>query len=287
MTPIWRKPAIAALVLLLSFAMLNCGTTASEKTEKQNLEESVQTTPKSVNVTLETTYGNIGLELWPDIAPKTVDNFVKLGGEGFYNNTYFHRVIPDFMIQGGCPNTKNPDRSDDGSGSPGYKFEDECYAPGAELTGALENDADANIVWTTVVMPYMQSGVAIDVEIRDIIDACNQAQSFGPFRAKTVEFYKEKTGFTGKVTKKGDLIAPVAYGTLCMANSGPNTNGSQIFIVTKKDGAAWLNGKHTVFGKVISGMDIVHKIENLPRDSKDNPLADNQAVVSKVRIVRD
>ena len=71
-------------------------------------------------------------------------------------------------------------------------------------------------------------------------------------------------------------------GLLSMANAGKDTNGSQFFIVTKKPGASWLNGKHTVFGKVTKGMDIVHIIENLPKDSKDNPLADNQAVIKEI-----
>lgn len=270
------KPALYKVALLALILISACAINAEDK------EKSVY--PKAI---IETNQGNIELELWSDLTPKTVENFIKLAESDFYVGTYFHRVITDFMIQGGCPNTKNADRSDDGAGGPGYKFEDECYAAGPELTGAIENDADANTVWTTVVMPYMQSGVAVDVEIRDVIDACNQSQSFAPFRNHTVEFYKEKTGYSGKLTKKGELIAPVAYGTLCMANSGPNTNGSQIFIVTKADGASWLNGKHTVFGKVLTGMDIVHKIEKLPKDAKDNPLADNQAIVSKVRIVRD
>jgi cyclophilin family peptidyl-prolyl cis-trans isomerase len=67
-----------------------------------------------------------------------------------------------------------------------------------------------------------------------------------------------------------------------MANSGPNTNGSQFFIVTKKDGTAWLNGKHTVFGKVISGLNVVHEIEQLPRDARDNPKAENQAFITGI-----
>ncbi|HOT40290.1 MAG TPA: peptidylprolyl isomerase, partial [Candidatus Syntrophosphaera thermopropionivorans] len=69
-----------------------------------------------------------------------------------------------------------------------------------------------------------------------------------------------------------------------MANAGPNTNGSQFFIVTKKDGTPWLNGRHTVFGKVVNGMDVVHKIENLPRDGNDNPLEGNQAFINKIII---
>ena len=270
------KPAIFKLALMALILITACAVKAEDK------EKSVH--PKAI---IETNQGTIELELWNDLTPKTVQNFITLAENDFYVGTYFHRVIPDFMIQGGCPNTKNDNRNDDGTGDPGYKFEDECNAPGGALTGAIEDDETANTVWTEIVMPYMQSGVPIDVEIQSVIDACNQSNSFTPFRNHPVEFYIEKTGYSGTLTTKGALVAPVAYGTLCMANSGPNTNGSQFFIVTKKDGAAWLNGKHTVFGKVLSGMDIVHKIEGLPRDSKDNPLAENQAIVSKVRIVKD
>ncbi len=116
--------------------------------------------------TFHTSEGTIELELFPDDAPKTVENFTKLAGEGFYDGLIFHRVIPDFMIQGGCPEGT-------GTGGPGYKFED--------------------------------------------------------------EFNDHK----------------VERGALAMANAGPNTNGSQFFIVTT-DAAPWLDGKHTVFGKVTS-----------------------------------
>ncbi len=242
------------------------------------------TNPK---VIIQTNQGDVELELWPQIAPKTVDNFIKLAESDYYVGTYFHRVIPDFMIQGGCPNTKNADRSDDGRGGPGYKFEDECYGKGAPLTGTITTEEDANTVLTKVVIPYLQSGKPVDTEVQAVIDACNAANSFGPFMQKTVEFYTEKCGYQGSLTRKGELLATVDYGTICMANSGPNTNGSQFFIVTKKPGASWLNGKHTVFGKVLSGMDIVHKIEQLPRDSADNPLAANQAIVSKVLVVKE
>jgi cyclophilin family peptidyl-prolyl cis-trans isomerase len=135
--------------------------------------------------TLHTNHGAIELELFEDDAPKTVDNFVKLSKDGFYDGITFHRVIPDFMIQGGCPRG-------DGTGGPGYQFEDE------------PNDHR------------------------------------------------------------------VARGALAMANSGPDTNGSQFFIVTT-DAAPWLDGKHTVFGRVASGMDVVDEISGVDRDGSDRP----------------
>ena len=135
---------------------------------------------------MHTSEGPVELELFPDDAPKTVENFTKLAGEGYYDGITFHRVIPDFMIQGGCPRG-------DGTGGPGYEFEDE----------------------------------------------------FNEHR--------------------------VVRGALAMANAGPNTNGSQFFIVTAAD-ASWLDGKHTVFGRVVSGQDVVDRISLVARDGADRPL---------------
>ena len=135
--------------------------------------------------TLQTSEGAIEVELFPDDAPKTVENFEKLSREGFYQGVIFHRVIPDFMIQGGDP-------TGTGMGGPGYEFEDE----------------------------------------------------FNDHR--------------------------VVRGALAMANAGPNTNGSQFFIVTAEE-ASWLDGKHTVFGRVTSGMDVVDRISQAERDANDRP----------------
>ena len=148
------------------------------------------------NATLHTNHGAIDIELYPDDAPKTVENFVKLAGDGFYDGVIFHRVIPDFMIQGGDP-------TGTGSGGPGYTFEDEA------------ND-------------------------------------------KRVE-----------------------RGALAMANAGPNTNGSQFFIVTT-DAAPWLDGKHTVFGRVTNGMDVVDAISAVDRDSSDKPV--DTVVIERIEL---
>jgi peptidyl-prolyl cis-trans isomerase B (cyclophilin B) len=137
---------------------------------------------------MTTNHGDIVLELFDEDAPKTVGNFRKLAEDGYYDGLIFHRVIPDFMIQGGCPQGT-------GTGGPGYTFEDEINEH--------------------------------------------------------------------KVTR----------GALAMANAGPNTNGSQFFIVTV-DQAPWLDGKHTVFGKVTGGMDVVDKLESLPTDGRDRPRED-------------
>jgi cyclophilin family peptidyl-prolyl cis-trans isomerase len=137
------------------------------------------------NATMHTSHGAIELELFDADAPKTVDNFVKLTRQGFYDGLMFHRVIPDFMIQGGCPRG-------DGTGGPGYQFEDE------------------------------------------------------PNEHRLVR------------------------GALAMANAGPDTNGSQFFIVTAGE-CPWLDGKHTVFGRVADGMDVADTISTLPSDAQDRP----------------
>jgi cyclophilin family peptidyl-prolyl cis-trans isomerase len=139
-------------------------------------------------VTLNTTEGPIKVQFFDEDAPKTVGNFKKLASQGFYDGIIFHRVIKDFMIQGGCPQGT-------GTGGPGYEFEDEI----------------------------------------------NQHK--------------------------------IERGKLAMANRGPNTNGSQFFIVTV-DAAPWLDGKHTVFGEVTEGMDVIDRIEATDTDGRDKPVDD-------------
>ncbi len=267
------------VILILGLTLLYTQSKSQVASEKENpVKESAQKTVKTI---ISTTYGDIELALWPDLAPKTVQNFIKLAGEGFYTNTYFHRVIPDFMIQGGCPNTRDDDRSNDGTGDPGYKFEDECYEDGEILTGKLKNETDAELVWSQLIIPYMQENRSPNPAIASVVNACQEARSLQPLMAESIEFYQEACSYTEPIRAR-ILKAPVLYGAIAMANSGPNTNGSQFFIVTKKDGTPWLNGKHTVFGKVISGMDVVLQIEQLPRDSRDNPNPENQAFITGV-----
>jgi peptidyl-prolyl cis-trans isomerase B (cyclophilin B) len=134
---------------------------------------------------MHTNQGVVELELFDEDAPKTVENFRKLAGDGFYDGVVFHRVIPDFMIQGGDP-------TGTGTGGPGYTFEDEI------------NDHK------------------------------------------------------------------VERGALAMANAGPDTNGSQFFVVTA-EATPWLDGKHTVFGRVTSGMDVVDAISQVETDAQDKP----------------
>ncbi len=163
--------------------------------------------PDTIKVTMITIRGDIVLELYPKVAPKTVANFIKLTQDKFYDGTKFHRVIADFMIQGGDPLSKTDDPRV-GSGGPGYTFEDEINF---KSLGAPD-------------------------------DLIAQYEALG---------YKYNDTFQS---------LPVDPGYIAMANAGPNTNGSQFFIVTTKP-QQHLYGKHTVFGKVISGMDVVLKIK--------------------------
>jgi len=177
-----RIPFMSTLIkpfalIIAAFLLVGCGTSSS-------YSSSPQTQMSPVTAVLVTSLGEITLELYPEKAPKTVENFLTLSREGFYNGTKFHRVIRDFMIQGGDPNTKEGSVDTWGRGGPGYTFADEFN----------------------------------DIELR--------------------------------------------RGILAMANAGPNTNGSQFFIITA-DGTPWLQGKHTAFGRVIAGYDVVQAIESV------------------------
>ena len=159
-------------------------------------------------VVIETEKGDIKLELYPKVAPKTVENFIKLTNDEFYDGTTFHRVVEDFVIQGGDPLTKDDDPSNDGTGGPGYTFEDEINPKSLGLT----------------------------------LD-----------ETKTLE----KLGYKYRYDIDSISHEP---GVISMANSGPDTNGSQFFIVTTQTQPD-LNGRHTAFGRVYEGMDVVLNIE--------------------------
>jgi len=173
------------LKTLMLFCCLFVNSTVSANEE---IVESV-----TVNVVIETKFGNIELILFPEVAPGHVENFLKLAKSGFYDGTIFHRVIPGFMIQGGDPNSKGTNRSNHGTGGPGY---------------------------------------SIDAEFND---------------------------------------KPHVRGTLSMARSrNPDSAGSQFFIVVKK--SSFLDNNYTVFGEVVSGMDVADKIVSQEKDARDNPI---------------
>ncbi|MDA3837644.1 MAG: peptidylprolyl isomerase [Candidatus Delongbacteria bacterium] len=290
------------ITVVMMFLFISCSNdqkvSDSKETETkatENKKEVVETIKSTVNpiALIETNLGNIKVELLPKIAPKTVANFIGLATgtkewsdpksnqkvrKPFYDGLIFHRVIKDFMIQGGCP-------LGTGTSGPGYKFEDECFdTTGKELkSGKIEDDFIAGEMFRRVIMPYLQrtNEGTRDKEIQMILERCDQVKSGEPIMEYPIEWYLEKTGHKAKFIPSV-LKAQVKYGVIAMANSGPNTNGSQFFIVTNKEGAKWLDGKHTVFGRVIEGMDVVHKIENVEKDKGDKPVED--VVMTKVSI---
>lgn len=282
------------LTLAIVFIFLMSCQQKNEATSKTAEKENNTTESVKPVATIETSLGTIKIELWPDIAPKTVENFIGLANgtkewtdpvtnekvkKPFYDGLIFHRVISDFMIQGGCPFGK-------GNGGPGYMFEDETYEQGEELKGEIKDEATAIQVFQKVIVPHLQAAgkdvSLINPEIKEIVDKVMAENKGDEIMKHTVEYFVEKTGYKGKVYAQGPVKASVQYGNIAMANSGPNTNGSQFFIVTKKDGTPWLDGKHTVFGKVIEGMDVVHKIESVEKGEQDKPVED--VVMIKVRV---
>lgn len=187
----------------------NSKITMNNETNNANSANVNAAIPESNTVfaVMDTNLGSIKFELFKADAPNTVANFIKLAEAGFYNGVKFHRVIKDFMIQSGDPNSKDNDWSNDGMGGPGYAFKDEINSH------------------------------------------------------------------------------RLVKGVLAMANAGPDTNGSQFFIVMA-DATPWLDGKHTAFGKVAEGMDVVLKIENAKTDKTrgDHPIED--IVIKSVKIIK-
>lgn len=273
---------ITAVAVLLVMAGACC---AKEKGEK------AMTSGKRPVVVMETSMGTVKIELWNDITPATVENFIGLATgtkewrdrsgsakkSNFYDGLIFHRVIKDFMIQGGCP-------LGTGTGDPGYRFQDECYDinESAAITGAINSEALALRIFNEVLVPYFRMTQNPDPELAAIVKECQVRQSGEPIMRHPVEYYLDRTGRTEPLKSQGKLLASVAYGTICMANSGPNTNGSQFFIVTKKEGCPWLDGKHTVFGRVIEGMDVIDAIGNVETGANDRPKKD--VTIKSVRV---
>lgn len=183
---------VVALALLFTFNYMSKSAKNNELSVNKN---SINMENKSVNgVILKTNVGIIEIDFFQDLAPKTVNNFIKLTEEGFYNGTKFHRIIPNFMIQGGDPLSKDDlAKAMWGTGGPGYTFADEIH----------------------------------------------------------------KENFN-------------SIGTISMANAGPNTNGSQFFINVADNN--FLDTKHTVFGKVTKGMDIVMGISQVETEDNDRPV---------------
>ena len=189
-------------ILSVLFFILSSSFAYGEETKKNLTKEEMKKMPET-KAMIETKFGNMEIRFFPDVAPKHVNNFIELAKKGFYDGTIFHRVIPGFMIQGGDPNSKSPDKSQHGMGGPGYMV---------------------------------------------------------------------KAEFNEKPHKRG---------TLSMARSGqPDSAGSQFFICVAD--APFLNKQYTVFGEVVSGMEVADKIVSQPRDPKDNP---NERIEMKVKVI--
>ena len=184
------------------FVIMNISSGFADDKQKPFTKKEIAKMAESRAV-IETKFGNMDLKFFPEVAPNHVNNFIELAKKGFYDGTTFHRIIPGFMIQGGDPNSKNPDKSQHGMGGPGYTV---------------------------------------------------------------------KAEFNEKPHKRG---------ILSMARSGhPDSAGSQFFICVAD--APFLNRQYTVFGEVISGMEVADKIVSQPRDQKDNP---NERIEMKIRII--
>lgn len=215
-----KKKLIFSIILLLSFALITTGcgndnkisgeVVESAKDINNNLKENNMETEKETNKIT----GTIKIELYKDKAPITAENFIDLVKAGKYDGAPFHRVIDDFMIQGGDFTNKN------GTGGHAAKYHEGYGDPEEESTWVIPD-----------------------------------------------EFEKSLTN---------------EYGAISMANAGPDTGGSQFFIIDAKEGTPWLDGKHAVFGKVVEGMDIVEEISETPTDSMDRPASD--VVMKKVSI---
>jgi len=192
--------AVALFLMMLFLA----GSAFAQPIHRKFTEEEIKKMAETTAI-IETRFGNIKLRFFPDVAPNHVNNFIELARKGFYDGTVFHRIIPGFMIQGGDPNSKGPDRAKYGTGNPGYTL---------------------------------------------------------------------KAEFNNRPHKRG---------TLSMARSSdPDSAGSQFFICVAD--APYLDGKYTVFGEVVSGMDVVDRIVNQPRDRRNNPY---DRVEMKIRIVEE
>ncbi len=329
--------------------------------------------PKTLVARMETSHGTIVMELFEEKTPITVENFVGLAegtktwttpegeekNDPFYNGLTFHRVIKDFMIQGGCPQGT-------GEGGPGYSFQDECYEGQMEplageivdedmagqvfsllilphlqanggsspipeiaelfeamnamrsfqplvgktvealqttlgseeplshfvptlspISGKIEDEETANTVFRTVLLPHFQEhDLSSPIpELQALLEQIQASQNADPLMGKTVEELKSLAGYEGEVGQK-KILGKVEYGTLCMANAGPNTNGSQFFIVTKEDGAAWLDGKHTVFGRVIEGMEVALAIQEVETEAADKPVEPVEIISITIERIR-
>lgn len=255
-----------------------------------------QETSENPIVVMSTTHGNVTIELFAKDAPETVKNFIGLA-EGtkeftdasgnkakkpFYDGLIFHRVIKDFMIQGGCPQGT-------GMGDPGYKFKDEINADSLGLQNLKVIDEAKGLHEYLRVYPQQRIQQMIAQPIFTKLGINSQET----FKAKQKEFQEEiqkvmktlsiKQLYEGMGYKYDASLksTPMKKGFLAMANSGPNTNGSQFYINLKDN--RYLDGKHTVFGKVVEGMEVVEKIAGVKIGAQDKPEEDVKIISLRLK----
>jgi peptidyl-prolyl cis-trans isomerase A (cyclophilin A) len=280
------KPRIPALFIMgLLIIALSAGLAVGIDAEE--MED-----PGNPVAVMKTNYGTIELELFPDAAPRTVDNFIGLAegtkeytdpetGETksgrFYDGLTFHRVVDGFMVQGGDP-------LGTGTGGPGYTFEDEINASSLGL--------DREKAITPEGYPHQYLGIRTQEQFNQIVigpvirelgigsqdELDERREEFEKVLFElTLQDVFENLGY--RYDSSLESYQPVT-GSLAMANAGPNTNGSQFFINLAD--TPWLAGKHTVFGKVIAGMDVVREIGGVETDERSKPV--EPVVIRSVRI---
>ena len=264
------------LILALAFILLTAGAAPAQDIKVED--------PSHPVVILKTSHGDIYVELFEKEAPKTVANFLELS-EGrkeftdpktgkktkrpFYDGLVFHRVIKDFMIQGGDPNGN-------GSGGPGYKFEDEINADALGLAKLSAVEKDGNLHPHLLIRSQEDFNQMILIPLLRKMKIANQEE----FEKRKADIQKQLNSLTLKSVYEnmGYSYSPSlksrapSKGVIAMANAGPNTNGSQFFINLAD--TPWLAGKHTVFGKVVKGMNVVEKIGQADVDREAKPKQD-------------
>jgi peptidyl-prolyl cis-trans isomerase B (cyclophilin B) len=238
-----RTPLIITVGILL---LTSCGGNEfSVSVPEDTTMPKATTTPETVTdveplsgkhtVTVKTSQGDITLELDADAAPMTVTNFVTHAKNGYYDDLIFHRVIKDFMVQGGDPK---------GNGTGGESI----YGP----TFKDEMNAESYGLHEKKLVDFSDDPLP------------DHAQEW------SLQQYYEAQGY---VYDDGLTSLPMVRGVIAMANRGPNTNGSQFFIIHAAN-TAWLEGKHTVFGKVTEGMDVLDAIAEVEVDGGAKPVED-------------
>lgn len=235
--------SVRFLLPLLALSVLLFGCSSNDDAPAADAKPDIELLSGMHTVVLETSKGNITLELNADLAPKTVTNFVTHAENGYYDDLKFHRVIKDFMIQGGDPKGNGTG----GESVWGDAFDDEINAKGYGLADVTLGEQAGGRA--------LPPGMTADMTIQDFYES----QGY---------LYNEKYS-----------ALPMERGAVAMANTGPNSNGSQFFIIQGEDGTPWLNARHTVFGNVTDGFDTLDAIAAV--DVREHPVSKSMEIPVK------